>query len=151
MVKSASIYRYRRKGHLYIAPLSRTTDGLWLTEEPCIVLDENCANHDLGDAVRTVLSVSRSGIPHPEDWRKVRDVVLETAGITSWTTFARAATCTGVKKEGRIVRFIPTVRVRSGGFEDLTDIVTTDGDSDADRLGVAARRAILKSEDAAYQ
>jgi Immunity protein Imm1 len=79
---------YRRMEHLFVHSSSRTTDGVWILSEPCIKLDEECTDGDLGAAVQACLQGSRTGVPHPTSWGHLLDPLLVLAGEKSWGTLA---------------------------------------------------------------
>jgi hypothetical protein len=54
-----------------------------------------------------VIQASQSGIPHPTDWDAVEYPLPELAGVKSWATFMRAASCVSVTADGGKLLFMP--------------------------------------------
>ena len=112
-MKRATIYR--RKAQFYVHASSRTMDGVWILTEPCLCLDQESSDRELGEAVQQALDSSRSGIPHPRSWKGLLDPLLKQAGVKSWNTFSKTALCVEIEEEDGQVSIVPTENL---GVED---------------------------------
>ncbi len=140
-MKKATVYQLR--GKYLVHASSRTTDGVWIVWEPMLAVQANDAAGELGLAIEAALDGSRSGVPHPQDWKAVLAPLLALGGVRSWSAFCRSAACVEVEEEGGRVSLLPTRNLGAeGGFEpSLNSEVLTTRD-DPERLGALALKAL---------
>jgi hypothetical protein len=105
-VKRATVYR--RKSKFLVHASCRTTAGVWILTPPCIALEQDCEDLILGQAVRTALGCSREGVPHPVAWAGLLTPLLDAAGVKSWSTFARSASCAEIEETDATIAIVPT-------------------------------------------
>lgn len=109
---------YKRRARLVVHASSRTTDGVWVLDEPCIGLDVHCEDEELGAAARQALASSRDGVPHPSNWSGVLQPLLAAAGVRSWNTFAKSASCIELEDRDGALFLFPTANLgATEGFE----------------------------------
>ena len=142
-MKRATVY-FRKKMYL-VSPSSKTTDGVWLLVEPCIAVPEASSNEELERAIRVSLDRSRTDIPHPRIWERRREPLLELAGVKSWSTFSKGASCLDVEDEGYRIVLVPTKNLGStkGFVDDLSRQIILDGYR-SDVLGAAVRQLMMQ-------
>lgn len=104
-MRRATIYRH--KGKYILIPVSETTKGFTIDSEPGIVLYGEVTTQEVGEAVLSTLSVSRTGIAHPKDWKDVSAIAPRLAGVRSWSELMKGDTVSCAieeNAESRIVR-----------------------------------------------
>ncbi len=107
---------YRRKGGYVVCALAATTDGVWIVWEPMLAVSGEA---ELGQAILAALAGSRQDVAHPTDWKSALRPLLAVGGVTSWATFARAATCIEVEEQDGNITLVPTRNLGvAGGFEE---------------------------------
>lgn len=102
----------------------------------------------LGRAIIECLSASRLGIPHPTDFKSLRNPVLDLSGYKSYAAFARTTKAISVDLgDDRSVKLVPS---RNGGAKEgfvplleKTIVISLDTDGE---LGSAAFSALELSE-----
>jgi hypothetical protein len=115
---------YERKGILYIRTSSETTEGVWIDEGPCLAVSISSSAEEIGLAVRSVLSSSRTNIAHPTSWAVVNDKLFHAAGVKSWNTFGKNAKCIKIELDKQI-RMLPTKNMgNKGGFMVIEEKIT---------------------------
>lgn len=106
-MKCATVYLFKRD--LILHAMSKTTDGVWILNEPCERFAADVAEDMLGAAAKAALQRSRSEVPHPTDFRAVTEPLLRAAGVKSWNTFAKSARCVELEEsEPGVLELIPT-------------------------------------------
>jgi hypothetical protein len=143
-MKKASLYL--RRPHLFLHPMSCTTDGVWIAGAPEIKLDESSGDEELGRALAEALMGSASGVPHPRVWSGRNDAFLKLAGVKSWATFARTAEHASAEEIDGVTCVIPYVnRGASEGFQPLPEQAVAVRPVTFAALGAAAREALRRS------
>lgn len=104
-MKCATIYK--RKDHLYFHPSARTEMGVWIAIPPFQALEGHASPLQKGELLRQMLHESWEGVEHPKKWGSLLDPLYRLAGVKTWGTFAKTATCCEVEYEGDNIRFIP--------------------------------------------
>ena len=105
MRRSVSIYQ--RKAKIIVAPMYKTTAGLYVEKPPVRILKDN----DLvgvGEAVLAALEDYEEGLPMP-DWRKVKivPVVQNALNMPSMSTFHRGLKGCSLDMKDDIITIIP--------------------------------------------
>jgi hypothetical protein len=127
---------YRRRDQYFIHASSKTTDGVWILSEPCLSMSADEGHGELGRRIVLALDGSRSGVPHPRDWKGLANPLLPLAGVKSWAAFSKSAACVEVAEEEGRITLTPTRNLGvHGGFEAEASrqILTTR--EDIERLG----------------
>jgi len=110
-MRHASVYQ--RRGCYFIHAVSYTTERVGILSGPAIaVFAEGGLKGEgldtLGQAILLALGGSRSGVPHPIDWKTVPRSMLSLAGVKSWNAFVKYATCIDVhESEGGTILLTP--------------------------------------------
>lgn len=133
----------RRKAQFFMHASARTTEGVWIFTEPCLKLNENCSDQEVGAAVCSALGGSRTDVAHPRSWTGLLGPLLTLAGVKSWTTFVKNAICAEIEETDGKVAVIPTknLGVDQGFQADPSRAITVDGEALAE-LGASVRRAL---------
>lgn len=140
-MKRATIYR--RKTQFFVHASSRTTEGVWILTEPCLGLEQVCSDRELGEAVRKALDGSRSDIPHPRSWAGLLDPLLKQAGVKSWNTFSKTASCAEIEEDEGEVALMPTKKLGvEEGFQADHSKAATVATGAVEDLGSQARRLL---------
>jgi hypothetical protein len=139
-VKRATIYQ--RQGSFFVHASSRTTEGVWILDNPCLKVEAQASDDVLGTAIRTALDGSRSGVLHPRVWTSVLDPLLKLAGVRSWGAFAKVAKCVEIEEEGAAVHLVPMreVGLDEGFAPEPAGTLTLLGGAAIELLGASARR-----------
>ena len=110
---------YRRRADFIIHPDSCTTVEAWILSEPCVRLPVDCTDGQLGATVLSALERSKTGVPHPTEWKGLLEPLLQAAGVKSWGAFAKNAVCVLVSEEANNIELVPTVNLGAReGFEE---------------------------------
>lgn len=153
--KAAAAYRIGDAIILHAS--SRTTAGLWILSTPVLACDAG-DTLQLGKGILAALEGSVDGVPHPTSWKGRFDPVLRLAGVRSWRSFARTASCVEIECEKASMKFEPTRNLGpKEGYEPLPGkshhISLASGDNDyghddacADMLGRALLAAFADCE-----
>lgn len=98
-MQSAVVYRYtdRARDLLLACAEHRTTDGLWITGAPHVVMPSRSHGEFLGTIIVHLLEHS-GDIDRPESWQSLETPILHLVGVRSWNDFARRATCCTVQR-----------------------------------------------------
>ncbi len=141
MAKQATVYL--RKSQYLIHAMSQTTAGVWILSEPCTALASTQSDRELGTAVGAALDASRTGVPHPTEWKGVFDPMLRLAGVKTWNAFATGAASADVEHDGVRIAVVPATieRPRDGFRPDRGRTIVLQGTS-AEELGAAVRAAL---------
>jgi hypothetical protein len=142
-MKMAAVYR-RKKNYL-VHSWSKTTDGLWILRPPCIALPETSSDTELERAIRAALDASQTGVLPPRDPDKVVKPLLDLAGVTTWSTFAKGTAYLEVKAEGERITLVPTrnLEPKEGFVDDLSRQIVLEG-SARETLGASVRRLLTQ-------
>ena len=110
MGRAATVYQ--RKDKIFCHSSSQTDAGIWILSEPALVVSRDDPDA-VGGMVRECLSHSRTGLPHPTDFRNLFKPILDLAGMKSVAAFSKDAKCVSIEQgdEGEVF-LIPT---RNGG------------------------------------
>jgi hypothetical protein len=111
-MKCATIYQ--RGNKIYVHSLSRTTAGVWVINNPVLMVEAENPRR-LGESLRECLAASSEGMSHPKSFGGLFDPVLSLAGVKSFNTFVKAAKCVEVELDDQTAILIPT---RNEGSED---------------------------------
>lgn len=143
-MRSATVYL--RKGTYVVHASSMTTDGVLIRSEPTLAVSEDAGAGELGQAIVAALDGSRSGVPHPTDWKAVLQPLLAVSGTKSWVAFAKAATCLGVEEDAGQIVLVPMRNLgKNEGFEPVfANRVFTTRDDPA-RMGALAAELLRSS------
>jgi hypothetical protein len=142
-MKRATIYK--RALQIFVHPLSRTTDGVWMLTEPIVRQDPSATDAQVGGAIQEALSKSLSAVPHPRNWSGVLEPLLRQAGVRSWRNFAAPAVCVQVEQEQDKVYVVPTNNLGANeGFEEDTSRRVCVATGLAADLGASARLLLLR-------
>jgi hypothetical protein len=134
---------YRRAQKLYIHASSKTTDGVWIFQSPCIALGDSCSDFDLGAAVSRALAESRTGVPHPLTFKGLIDPLLLEASVKSWTTFSKGTTCAEIERTEGSVAIVPTRNLGSSeGFAPRTERTVIVDNGALSDVGATLRRLL---------
>jgi hypothetical protein len=152
MNKTAEVFF--RAGLVVVAADGKTTAGVLLTVRPVIVLDDNCSDQLLGDAVALALSAFRSSVPHPS-WEETEarrrrggvGPVYAAVGAKSDSEFARGARFMSIEVEKTRIVIAP-MRNDGRGFVQTSHRQTRvlDPCSSAEVIGRALREALTLTE-----
>ncbi len=145
MMQRATVYS--RSGSVLMHASSRTTDGVWILSEPCLRLDDDSSNEELGEAVRRVLAGSSSPVRHPTQWKGLFEPMLRVAGVKSWKAFSKNTLCVQVELDGDRLELIPTNNLGvDEGFEpNEVKKKSATMPCGAEALGALVREAIAES------
>lgn len=105
---------YERKGRFFIRSASKTTVGVWIDDGACFTADGSAPPVEIGAAVQAALAESRTGVPHPTDWKHVCSALLAVAGVRSMLTFERSAKRVEIVSDEQIVLSPTRNRGRDG-------------------------------------
>jgi hypothetical protein len=105
-MKRATVYH--RKSQFFVHASCRTTAGVWIFGLPFVALEQSCNDASLGDAVCAALAGSRHGIPHPLTWTGLLTPLLDAAGVRTWNTFAKSASCVEIEEQDGHISVVPT-------------------------------------------
>lgn len=135
---------FRRRAHFIIHPSSCSTDGLWIGSEPYVRLPVDCTDGQLGATLLSALESSKTGVPHPTEWKGLLEPLLQAAGVKSWGAFAKNAVCVLVSEEADNIELVPTVNLgaREGFEEDEEKKKSMAIPVGPDALGTHVREAI---------
>jgi hypothetical protein len=142
-MKRATVYH--RKGKFFAHASSQTTAGVWILSEPCLALDDTCTDHELGSALLGALAGSENAVAHPQSWKGLLDPLLTQAGVKSWGTFSKTATCLEVEADAGHIALIPTLNLGvDAGFQaDPSQAVSVDAAPAVPAvLGASARKLL---------
>jgi hypothetical protein len=106
---------YQRSDVLLVHAHAKTTNGIYLVEQPAIRLAPMASSEEIGAAVRRALGAFRTGLPNPErsEWGKLGKSFLAAAGFRSWRVLeAGAKKCEVTQKADGSFAFSIT---RNGG------------------------------------
>ena len=133
---------------LIVHPSSQTTAGVWIAQEPLLVLDVDAPSSEKGRALRDSLAASVSNVPHPRSWAHHFDRFLEVADVKNWRAFVKNTRSVGVEDDG--VSLILTPSRNQGardGFTELLDRARQlPADASDEELGKALDAALDSSE-----
>ncbi|RDC58438.1 hypothetical protein DU508_00065 [Pedobacter chinensis] len=99
---------YLFKEYVYIHSSNETTAGVWLMSEPVYKVEKNDIEL-IGVKIKEALSSSKTGIPHPTNFKGLTDPLLNQANVKSYNTFAKNALCISINSDGQFIRLIPRV------------------------------------------
>lgn len=136
---------YKRGDRLIVNREDTTTEGIPLSTDDVIVLDDTASDATLGTAIVSVLSRARSGIKpvKPSDSHVRLEPLLEAAGVRSWTTFVRGLREASVFEDGGTILFRPSVNLGpKEGLEGIDGREVWADVSDPETVGRMARYAI---------
>src|SRR5436309_3132016 len=107
---------YLRKKRIYIRANSKTTTGIWIGDGPVTVIDE--ADPTVGSIILNCLCGSRPRVSHPSqsEWDAVQSPILEAAGTTVWSTFAKHAKLVTIRQVGEQIFMEPYSFQRKGAW-----------------------------------
>lgn len=129
---------YQRGDSFYLHSESQTTSGVWIAVRPFIRLPRRVSAEELGAAVEETLAASQLGVTHPTDWDTVEYPLPTLAGVKSWATFMRTASCVNIKEMNGYVEMRPSKNIGpKEGYEPMEEVVTIRGSIDPERLGIA--------------
>ncbi|RKT55354.1 hypothetical protein [Saccharothrix australiensis] len=133
---------YRRGKSIFVVTMSKTVDGLWITDEPCSRLPADVAPAELGAVVAKSLGESRQGVPHPsfKDDSHLRPLPA-VSGLKSWSTFVKGAELAVVRTEGDTV-LVERHANQGRGFAPGDADPVTSSTEDPDGLGGAVFRQL---------
>lgn len=101
-MRSASVYL--RDGQLFLNSESRTTAGVWIGVHPVTVVRSDVSFEMKGELLLQALAGSDVDVSHPTDWAALVQPLLTSAGVKSWSAFAkRASSCHVTADNGTIV------------------------------------------------
>jgi len=139
--RSATIYRCG--AHFFALPSSRTTDGLWISTEPVLKLDERASDEDLVSIIQRSLELSRLNGPHPADWARALAPLLDQAEVKSWSTFVRGASCVTIDADdGGNLTVIPMENGSRGEFRGHLSSSLSFKIAEGKELGAAVRKLL---------
>jgi hypothetical protein len=98
---------YRRHDGFYIHSESKTTAGVWMASEPFLKVELNASAVEKGKALLEALNASKESVPHPADWDKVFQPMLDLARVDDWSSFMRRAGCVTADAESDQIIFVP--------------------------------------------
>ncbi len=117
-MKKATVYK--KGGYYYMHATSLTCDGFGIATNPFKRVEENEGKQSVMQMLFKVLEGSRKNVKQPRDIGQLKVPLLELAGVKSWNTFSRGASCCLIGLEDNILKVIPTKPER-GGFVPLLD------------------------------
>jgi len=134
---------YIRRGRLFVCPQSRTTDELWMVQDPVAVLEVGSSAMDKGRALLSALALSRVNVPHPTSWAGRNKVLLSAAGVKSWKAFSKEATSVFVEWDYTGITFVPYENQGSDGAVEIQDgRIAIETSSSDETVGTALERAL---------
>jgi len=95
---------YIFKDRIVVAAERQTTAGVWISDGPVLACEPNDPLA-LGHAVMSTLSASRTGTPHPIDWKSIANPVPAAAGAKSYKAFMSSAKHVAIEADGSQVVF----------------------------------------------
>jgi hypothetical protein len=95
MEKLAAIYE--RKGALFVLAAHQTRAGFWIDDDIVISLRDP-TTEELGRAISSALTRSRSGVPTPLPTVRTDQPILKAASVGSWATFMKSSKHVSVSK-----------------------------------------------------
>jgi len=141
--KKRSAMIYHRGAHFLAYPMSRTTDGVWISAEPVLKLDERASEEDIASIILRCLERSRLNVPHPTDWGSVVTPLLEQAGVKSWRMFVRDASCVTIDvDDGGTLVVIPMEKGPKGEFRGQLSSALSFRTDEMKDLGSAVRKLL---------
>jgi hypothetical protein len=112
---------YQRGGVLYLHSSSKTSAGVWIAVAPYLSITSDDVEAKK-EAVESVLSASKTDVPHPKEWAGVFEPMLKAANVKSWSTFQKNAKCIELSSDGVKLRLVPNVNLGSKeGFKAKED------------------------------
>lgn len=110
---------FQRGGKIFLHASSKTTAGVWIMDEPLLVVDSPDATQ-LGSCVVIALNGSRENVPHPTIWKGHFDPMLRLVGVKTLNAFMKANKCVEIESAAGQISFTPTKNLgTTGGFEPL--------------------------------
>lgn len=138
-IRIASAYFF--KDRALVHALGRTVKGAWIPSGPIQVLPAEPLT-GVASALWTLLSDSKLGLPHPEDWTQVMEPLLTASGAAKWPDFLKSAVCLGVEQRGEVLSVVPTRNLgEEGGFEPLLTEAVRPGRNEPGALAQALEEA----------
>ena len=137
---------YIRSNTFVIHASSRTSDGVWILTEPCIRLPTNCSDEQLGNAVLSALGGPEDGVTPPSQWRGLLDPLLNAAGVKSWKTFAKSASCVEIEQNANSLVLIPTINLGPDeGYQASEQKTELSLPANGDTIGARLRDVFLQT------
>jgi len=141
-MKRATVYL--RKHAIYIHSSSATTAGVWVLTSPCVKLERDCSERQIGEQALRALAESKTGLPHPREWGSVLEPLLRLANVKSWSEFARPASCAEIEEEGGRLSVVRTENLGAQeGFRAVPQGPTLVESLVQEVVGAAVRQALL--------
>jgi len=110
---------YKRGAKYYMHPNKLTTDGVWLSIEPCLIEEATSSNENIGNLIKELLPKCRGTVEHPREFSKLFDFVLEKANVSSYKQFIKNSTCCSIYDIGNEIIFRPLMRDNNRGFTEI--------------------------------
>jgi len=111
-----------RKSTLYFNPLSQTVLSAWIGKPPYLKVGIMESDNEINVMVLAVLEESTEGIPYPKTFDGLFEPILTLAGVKSYRTFMKGASCCELAEENGVITITPTRNQGANGFTHLNDL-----------------------------
>jgi hypothetical protein len=144
-MKNANIYC--RKGMLIVETASQTTDGVFIGEGVPAVLPLESTRETIGGALLSALGLSKTGVPHPTEWKGAGRELYEAVGVRRWSEFVAGCKSCSVTMSPSRIRFEPSrYREDYRGFAPMPEAeFSIPANADPGQIGVALLRGLQLS------
>jgi hypothetical protein len=135
---------YSRKGLLIIETSSETTDGVHIWDGKPMVLSTESTEETIGRALLATLSQSRTGVPHPTEWKGAGRELYEAVGVRRWSEFVAGCKSCSVTMSPSRIRFEPSrYREDYRGFAPMPEAeFSIPAKADPGQIGAALLRGL---------
>ncbi len=144
---TGSVTVFRRGDLLFVSIDSATTNPVMFVTTEVTTVSWDAPDRTIGEAVFAGFLACERDLPEP-DWNAqgtdaLDALLLEAAGVKSWSTFARTASATVVKRDEQGEIKLTSMKREGGGFLAETDSpVIHLVDPTAAELGIAVRESL---------
>ena len=119
--KEAYVSVYKRDNGYILHANKLSTDGVWISTEPCVKLDLETEKEEIGRKVIDLLKESEGRIEHPTEFKGLFNFVLKVAQVRSYKKFMEHCIHCGVFLKGKVITFMPYKNDNRKGFEQITE------------------------------
>lgn len=144
-----SVVIYMFKNKLFVHTFSTTTTGAGIGTDNVEVAERSLDSLELGRLVRRMLSLSSTGLPHPTDFKKLTEVLLNLAGVKSWNSFGNCSDSCSVSVVNERYTILPHRKYKKQGAKiGVMEAKQTLSEPSDSGLGLAVLEALKVSAEA---